>query len=78
MVTPATDPDEDRTSWAYDPHIDPALQFDPQRARIGALIDDALASGDKDRMQEALEELKRLQSPYLNWGPARPSAPASR
>jgi len=67
MVTPATDPDEGKTSWAYDPHIDPALQFDPQRARIEALIDDALESGDKDRMQEALEELKRLQSPYLNW-----------
>ncbi len=67
MVTPATDPDEDKTSWAYDPHIDPALKFDPQRSRIEALIDDALASGDKDRMQEALEELKRLQSPYLNW-----------
>lgn len=67
MVTPATDPDEGKTNWAYDPHIDPALQFDPQRAMIEALIDDALASGDKDRMQEALEELKRLQSPYLNW-----------
>jgi adenine-specific DNA-methyltransferase len=67
MVTPATDPDEGKAVWAYDPHIDPSLQFDPSRARIEALIDDALASGDKDRMQEALEELKRLQSPYLNW-----------
>ena len=67
MVTPATDPDEGKTSWAYGPHIDPALQFDPQRARIETLIDDALESGDKDRMQEALEELKRLQSPFLNW-----------
>ena len=67
MVTPATDPDEGKTNWAYDPHIDPALQFDPQRAMIEALIDAALESGDKDRMKEALEELKRLQSPFLNW-----------
>ncbi len=37
------------------------------RANIEKLIDDALESGDTDRMREALEELKRLQSPYLNW-----------
>jgi len=67
MVTPATDPDAGKTRWAYDPHLDPALQFDPQRARLEALIDDALESGDPDRMRAALEELKRLQSPYLNW-----------
>ncbi|WP_295452450.1 site-specific DNA-methyltransferase [uncultured Thiodictyon sp.] len=67
MVTPATDPDADKTSWAYDPHLDPALTFDPQRAHIETLIDDALASGDLERMRAALEELKRLQSPYLNW-----------
>jgi adenine-specific DNA-methyltransferase len=31
------------------------------------LIDNALASGDETEMRAALEELKRLQSPYLNW-----------
>uniref|UniRef100_A0ABX1MXA2 DNA methylase N-4/N-6 domain-containing protein n=2 Tax=Aromatoleum buckelii TaxID=200254 RepID=A0ABX1MXA2_9RHOO len=67
MVTPATDPEAGKTRWAYDPHLDPALQFDPGRANIEKLIDDALASGDTHRMREALEELKRLQSPYLNW-----------
>ena len=67
MVTPATDPEAGKTRWAYDPHLDPALQFDPARANIEKLIDDALESGDTDRMREALEELKRLQSPYLNW-----------
>ncbi|PRE26395.1 site-specific DNA-methyltransferase [Burkholderia multivorans] len=67
MVTPATDPNEGKTTWAYDPHLDPALQFDPQRAHIETLIDDALASGDSERMKAALEDLKRLQSPYLNW-----------
>lgn len=67
MVTPATDPDAGKTKWAYDPHLDPTLNFDPQRARIEQLIDDALESGDSERMRQALEELKRTQSPYLNW-----------
>lgn len=67
IVTPDTDPDEGKTRWAYDPHIDPALQFDPSRAAIEKLIDDALASGDKETMAAALYELKRQQSPYLNW-----------
>lgn len=67
MVKPENDPDEGKTVYRYDPHLDPALNFDSQRAAIEQLIDDALASGDKDTMQLALEELKRLQSPYLNW-----------
>ena len=67
MVKPENDPDEGKTVYAYDPHLDPALNFDSQRAAIERLIDDALASGDKDIMQLALEELKRLQTPYLNW-----------
>lgn len=67
MVTPATDPDAGKTKWAYDPHLDPTLNFDPQRARIEQLIDDALESGDTERMRQVLGELKRTQSPYLNW-----------
>ena len=67
MVNIATDPHEGKNQWAYDPHIDPALQFDPQRGAIEALIDEALGSGDSQQMRDALEELKRLQSPYLNW-----------
>lgn len=67
MVTPATDPEAGKTRWAFDPHLDPSLQFDPQRGRIEAIIDDALASDDTERMRSALEELKHLQSPYLNW-----------
>lgn len=67
MVTPATDPDAGKTKWAYDPHLDPTLGFDPQRSRIEQLIDDALESGDTEQMRQALEELKRTQSPYLNW-----------
>jgi adenine-specific DNA-methyltransferase len=67
MVNPETDPDQPKTAWAYDPHIDPALQFDVQRAHIERIIDDALESGDESTMREALETLRRMQAPYLNW-----------
>lgn len=46
MVTPDTDPDQPRTRWVYDPHIDPALQFDHGRSEIENLIDQALADGE--------------------------------
>ena len=67
MVHPDNDPDQPKTVWAYDPHLDPALMFDSQRSRVEKLIDDALASGDAVTMRDALDELKRLQEPYLNW-----------
>ena len=67
MVHPENDPDKPKTVWAYDPHIDPSLNFDIGRSNIEKLIDDALSSGDQDRMRDALMELKNLQTPYLNW-----------
>lgn len=67
VVNDATDPAQPQTHWAFDPHLDPSLQFDSGRAAIETLIDDALASGDKETMRLALEELKRMQSPYLDW-----------
>lgn len=45
MVTPLTDPESGRQRWAYDPHLDPALQFDSQRGRVEALIDEGLSAG---------------------------------
>lgn len=59
MVTPYTDPDGGKTRWKYDPHIDPSLQFDSQRAWTENLIDDALASNDPEQMKQALEALKK-------------------
>lgn len=53
MVTPATDPEDGKTRWCYDPHIGPALQFDFGRAPLEKLIDDALASGDEAAMRAA-------------------------
>lgn len=67
MVQPENDPDTAKTRWAYDPHLDPVLQFDIGRSSIEKLIDEALESGEPERMHSALEELKRLQSPYLTW-----------
>lgn len=67
MVKPENDPVQPKTIWRYDPHLDPALQFDPSRAKIEKLIDNTLKSRDETKMRAALEELKRLQQPYLNW-----------
>jgi len=67
MVHAGTDPDGAKTVWAYDPHLDPVLNFDSARAGVERLIDDALASGERQAMQDALLELKRMQAPYLNW-----------
>ncbi|MFT4766491.1 MAG: adenine-specific DNA-methyltransferase [Oleispira sp.] len=67
MVDVAGDSDEQKTTWAYDPHLDPALQFDSSRSVVEKLIDDALASGNESTMRDALEQLKRMQAPYLNW-----------
>jgi adenine-specific DNA-methyltransferase len=67
MVHPDNDPDQPKSVWAYDPHLDPALMFDSQRARVEKLIDTALASDDPATMKDALAELRALQAPYLNW-----------
>ncbi|OWY07214.1 site-specific DNA-methyltransferase [Thioclava sp. IC9] len=67
MVHADTDPDGQKATWAYDPHLDPVLNFDSARGAIEGIIDGALASGDLDVMKEALVELKRMQAPYLNW-----------
>ncbi|KQX97766.1 DNA methylase [Rhodanobacter sp. Root480] len=48
LVTPDDDPDQPKTTWAYDPHIDPALQFDIGRSQIERLIDDALAASSNE------------------------------
>lgn len=67
LVTPDDDPGQPKTTWAYDPHIDPALQFDSGRSQVEHLIDSALASGDEAVMRAALEKLKHRAAPYLNW-----------
>ena len=67
LVNEASDPEQPKTAWAYDPHLDPALQFDSARARAEKLIEHALAGDDPAAMRSALEELRRMGSPYLQW-----------
>ncbi|NMM28102.1 MAG: site-specific DNA-methyltransferase [Glaciimonas sp.] len=67
LVNEASDPETPKTVWNYDPHLDPALQFDSARAGAEKLIDDALAGDDPAAMRSALEQLRRLGSPYLQW-----------
>ncbi|QWD86377.1 site-specific DNA-methyltransferase [Polynucleobacter paludilacus] len=67
VVNPDTDPDQPKTKYQYDPHIDPSISYDGNRSHIEQLIDDALQSKDYDVMIAALEQLKRQQSPYLAW-----------
>ncbi|MFP4572231.1 MAG: site-specific DNA-methyltransferase [Desulfobacterales bacterium] len=67
MVDTSSDGIEEQVKWAYDPHIDPELQFDISRSQIEDLVDNALASGDQEVMRQALEQLRRMQAPYLNW-----------
>ncbi|MEI2744339.1 MAG: hypothetical protein V9G22_01930 [Ottowia sp.] len=68
LVNADSDPEQPKTRWAYDPHLDPALQFDSARAQADALIDDALASGDARRhARTPCEDLQRMGAPYLQW-----------
>ena len=67
MVDPDSDPDAAKSNWAYDPHIDPALQFDMKRAQVERIIDDALGSGEERVLRDALATLKRMAKPYLIW-----------
>ena len=67
LVNEASDPEQAKTPWAYDPHLDPTLQFDSARAGAEKLIQDALAGDDPAAMRHALEELRRMSAPYLQW-----------
>ena len=65
LVNVASDPQQPKQTWAYDPHLDPVLNFDSGRAELETLIDDALAAGDDKTMRAALEELQRRGSPCV-------------
>lgn len=67
LVNETSDPEQAKTPWAYDPHLDPSLQFDSARAGAEKLIDDALASGEPAAMRHALEEMRRMSAPHLAW-----------
>jgi len=68
LVTPETDKETGKKKYAYDPHIDPALQFDSQRSQVERIIDNGLSGETVEEVRAALQELKRRQVPDLNWG----------
>ncbi len=39
MVTPATDPDEGKTRWQHDPHLDPTLSWTGKAERTSFDVD---------------------------------------
>ena len=67
LVTPETDKETGKKQYIYDPHIDPALQFDSQRSQIEKIIDNGLTANTLEEAKSALSELKNRQKPYLNW-----------
>jgi adenine-specific DNA-methyltransferase len=67
LVNEARDPEQPKTVYSYDPHLDPTLQFDSARAGAEKMIDEALAGDDPLAMRRALEELRRISAPYLQW-----------
>lgn len=54
LVDAKTDKDAGKKTYAYDPHIDPALQFDSQRSNIEKILDDG--SGECQLTKKAVEE----------------------
>jgi adenine-specific DNA-methyltransferase len=46
LVSEASDPQQPKKEWAYNPHLDPVLNFDSARAELESLIDEALAVGE--------------------------------
>ena len=67
LVTPETDKETGKKQYAYDPHLDPALQLDSQRSQIENIIDNGLTANTLEEAKSALSELKKRQKPYLNW-----------
>ncbi|MCV2437812.1 site-specific DNA-methyltransferase [Paucibacter sp. DJ2R-2] len=67
LVSEASDPQQPKKEWAYNPHLDPVLNFDSSRSELESQVADALASGDAATMKAALEEIQRRGAPYLQW-----------
>ena len=58
LVTPDTDKETGKKKYAYDPHIDPALQFDSQRSQVEKIIDNGLSAETVEEIKAALQELR--------------------
>jgi adenine-specific DNA-methyltransferase len=74
MVTPATDPDDGKTAWQHDPHLDPTLSWTGKAERLSFEVDTVslhvheridpmsiLAAVRRDRSQGKQGKAKALQ-----------------
>ena len=52
MVDTRSDGVEGKTVWQYDPHIDPALQFDSQRSTVESLISSVMELDNSKRARK--------------------------
>jgi adenine-specific DNA-methyltransferase len=60
MVDTHSDGVEQKTTWQYDPHLSPELQFDSTRSRVEDLIEDALKARESEAKQAKDELLEWL------------------
>lgn len=60
LVSEESDPEQPKTVWSYDPHLDPALQFDSSRAQAESITDEALELGAHHAEQQRNEILAWL------------------
>jgi len=60
LVNEESDPEQPKTVWSYDPHLDPALQFDSSRAHAESITDEALQLGAEHAEQQRNEVLAWL------------------
>lgn len=51
MVDTHSDGEEQKTTWQYDPHLSPELQFDSSRSQVEDLIEDALHAREVEATQ---------------------------
>ncbi|MBW0149075.1 site-specific DNA-methyltransferase [Marinobacter arenosus] len=59
MVDTHSDGEEQKTTWQYDPHLSPELQFDSSRSQVEDLIEDALHAREV--------EAKQAKDDLLTW-----------
>lgn len=69
LVNARSDGIEVKQRWAYDPHIDPALQFDTGRAQIEQLIDEVLASKDPEQYRWIVHQFNKFLASISAIGP---------
>ena len=70
LVSAASDPQQPRKTWAYNPHLDPVLNFDSARAGLENLVVDALRRGQAQDARERAELAALLEQAGADPDPA--------